>query len=135
MHSFQEEQRKERGKCLICIKICICNRRVKFSICGFRNWWEQATRCTVSSSLPLSVFMYMNCVPACLRYLQYSVYCPCVGTDFMLASICMSQHQVSLSEQHHQKFSLSTPKCHILSEILSLLIAIPRLTHLKGASN
>ena len=53
----KKNREKERGKCLICIKICICNSRVKFSICGFRNWWEQATRCTVSSSL--SLFLYL----------------------------------------------------------------------------
>ena len=77
--------------------------------------------------------MYMDRVPACLCYLKYAVYCPWAGTDFMLASICMSQRQVFTFRAVHRKFSLSIPKCHIISEILSLLVAIPRLTHLKGA--
>ena len=44
--------------------------------------------------LCLSVFMYMDRVSACLCYLKYAVYCPWAGTDFMVASICMSQRQV-----------------------------------------
>ena len=130
----KKNREKERGKCLICIKICICNSRVKFSICGFRNWWEQATRCTVSSSL--SLFLYL------CTWTVYLHVCAIWNMQFIVhgqAQILCWQVYVwanvkfSLSEQQHWKFSLSIPKCHILSEILSLLVAIPRLTHSKGA--
>lgn len=124
LHSFQEEQRKERKQmCLICIKICICNRRVKFSICGFRNWWEQATRCTVL--LPLCIYVHESVNShVCALFAIFSL-------------LSMHRHRFYAGKYMYKPtssfhFQSSTPTENLVFnsyvtyflEILSLLIAI-----------
>lgn len=91
----KKNRERERSKFLICIKICIYSGRVESSICVFRHWWERAPGRAVSSSLPpLSESMHVAREPACVCSLQCATHCPCAGTDFMLASVCISQCQV-----------------------------------------
>lgn len=129
----EKNRERETGKCLICIKIFIFDSRAKSIICVFRNWWEQETRCVVSSPPSLiSVFIYMDRAPTCLCPFHSAIYCPCTGTDFMPASVCMSQCQVLT-------FRAAPPKtkpfnlCHILSKNLSFSVDIPRCTYFKRA--
>ena len=88
----KKNREKERGKCLICIKICICNSRVKFSICGFRNWWEQATRCTVSSSLSFCIYVHGPCT--------------CMSVLFEICSLLsMGRHRFYAGKYMHEPTS------------------------------